>query len=850
MPDIEIKRLRKLRRRAETLLDSLVLDLKPFRHEWEKNGFLRTPDSKSFENDLNVTTTCSCLMGLALSGKLPDFYGKGEVHKTTSKEIFDNVFNAHWMSSGLGEDNAFSTTLVIRLFGFLVEAGVLTTVDAERIGGKSWEPKLEARQFPQLANRLAGGKDPFSKFLFELFPKDLQKEIEGFSALSNEESKKVEKRALAEIDRLVRTSSFYDERRFENVPLSSQATELVGRKKHTYDVVKLNRILLHEVYKTEFTPLRKLSLKLITEAMADPWGFGINDYPSSATVVYWFVDGIARSEIDWLQPTWEAFCTFAASEFGKQRSLAVAKHAAMMDPVAMAMSACLCSRLRFLGEKRHYKPKDPKATLPSVVELERAIIDLFGEQTDSGIWPKYFPLFHYQDAGSNFCFTFEMLEAVLFEFGGRQSKLLAEELIVAGLERAISWCESNRLEFSTANDKSFQGWNSGGNLETLRRGQPESWPTAVVHMFLWELVEALSRFIQERLLERYAAQKPTPKWNTLKTLMDIDLWLDNQPASLVKTLEASIVKTFKGFEGPDSEKLRKTPAKDAVLSALLFGPPGTSKTELAKTIARELRWPLVEIDPSHFVQDTFQNIYVRAEQIFDDVMDLCGVVVLFDEMDALMQRRDAGSDTESKFLTTYMLPKLAKLHDRGRIVFLMATNFQASFDDAIKRAGRFDYLLCMGPPTLPAKCKSIHSFFDLLEATDETRDAGRVILEYAAADAWLEDQLTLYTFAEFKGLLSQIGCKDDIGTQARARRKEGFLKLVKDDCRSSGLRLDDLKNLKKFSLKRWARPMRLKDMDGVSFREDKIKKAELDRILAVKYVLDRKQTRRQCLQKS
>ena len=53
------------------------------------------------------------------------------------------------------------------------------------------------------------------------------------------------------------------------------------------------------------------------------------------------------------------------------------------------------------------------------------------------------------------------------------------------------------------------------------------------------------------------------------------------------------------------------------------------------------------------------------------MMDMCGVVVLFDEMDALVQKRDAEREIgiESKFLTTYMLPKLAKLHDRGQLVF-------------------------------------------------------------------------------------------------------------------------------------------------------------------------------------
>ena len=35
---------------------------------------------------------------------------------------------------------------------------------------------------------------------------------------------------------------------------------------------------------------------------------------------------------------------------GRQRSLAVTRHAAMMDPVALAMAACLCVRLRTISK--------------------------------------------------------------------------------------------------------------------------------------------------------------------------------------------------------------------------------------------------------------------------------------------------------------------------------------------------------------------------------------------------------------------------------------------------------------------------------------------------------------------
>jgi hypothetical protein len=842
MPEIDLKRLRTLRNRAETLLNYLVDDLNPFQHKAEGHGFRRTPDSDSIPGDVNVTTTCSCLMSLALIDKLRDFYTQDT--KKTLNDIFQKLLVSPWMSSGLTENNAFTTALVLRVFGFLVEAEIMIPSDAETYLKQAWEPELEFKDFSSFAHKMTTSEHPFCKFLFQLLPKTLQDKLRSIPTIATE-LEALKRQSGAELNRLIRTSFFHNEERFKDIQLSPSALNLIGKVMEGYEVAHLNRILLHDFFSEELTPLQNKSLKQIAADMCSRVTdrFKINDYPPSAAVVYWFVDGIDRAQIG-LEPTdWKHLCHFATDEFGRQRSLDVAKHATMMDPIAMAMSACLCSRLRLITSRLQLTSIN--SVLPSVVELERAVADMFLEQTMSGIWPKYFPLFHYQDAGSNFCFTFELLEAIFVEFGGKHNKLLEDDSVLLGLERSIEWCERNRLSFSKderGRDVLYKGWNSGGNLVTLRKGQPESWATAVVHMFLWELIEVLSRCIQQHLLDKYAARKPLAKWKGLDDLLDIDLWLDNDTASLVLTLKNSILKTFQAFSVDKSEKLRKKPRKKEPLSALLFGPPGTSKTEVAKAIAKDLGWPLLELDPSHFLQDGFQNIYIQAEKIFEDVMDLCGVVVLFDEMDALVQKRDADTvlDTESRFLTTYMLPKLAKLHDRGQIVFLMATNFQANFDDAIKRAGRFDYLLCMGPPTLDSKCDSIHVFFNA-PSSGETKQAGKLIGQYASTSDWLSDQLTLYTYGEFEAFISSVAPADSIKSAIMELGPDGFEEKVRNDCPNIGLRLDDLKLLRK--VVKWKR---LQDLDKEPFDENRVRAKKINsKIPVIKYVLDRKQTRRQ-----
>src|SRR5208337_3956709 len=180
----------------------------------------------------------------------------------------------------------------------------------------------------------------------------------------------------------------------------------------------------------------------------------------------------------------------------------------------------------------------------------------------------------------------------------------------------------------------------------------------------------------------------------------------NRTIGVKAVLEQHIIKSASNYKPFSGDRI------DGRLSALLFGPPGTSKTRLATDLAAKLGWPLLIIDPSHFLSKGIENIYSRASEIFRDLEDLSAVVVLFDEMDALVRTRDGVqvADLTSQFLTTSMLPKLATLHDQASLVFLFATNYQAGFDAAIKRPGRFDVLLCVGPPSWKEKLRHIDAF--------------------------------------------------------------------------------------------------------------------------------------------
>jgi ATPase family protein associated with various cellular activities (AAA) len=451
---------------------------------------------------------------------------------------------------------------------------------------------------------------------------------------------------------------------------------------------------------TELSGIKQPSLKEIISAIAEkaPQTFAIPGYPAKSTLAYWFVDGIAKAEIDLIRDHWENIAKWAAQEFYQQLTYVVSGNDPLMDPASLAMAACVINRIRETCAKKEELSRISK-DLPSRVELTHAIGRVFEQQTDSGVWHKSFPLFHFPKSGAaDYCFSFEFLEAVLIEFS--EFDILARPAILEGIEKAVQWCDNTRFTFRDAG-RTFCGWNAGGEVTRLAAGMPEAWATSVVHMFLWELDSALSQWLQKLILEKFHAEWPSAdKWNEL---IDVDLHFPGEDTTLTEVAEKELIGPAVKAKATE-QSLRKRPLADR-RSALLFGPPGTSKTSFAKAIAGRLTWALLIITPSEFLSMGLEQIYVRATEVFQDLMDLSGVVILFDEMDALAQTRgNAALDVTRQLLTTSMLPK-ADLHDRARVIFFMATNHKKDLDPAITRPGRFDLLLCVGPPNWDRKLK-------------------------------------------------------------------------------------------------------------------------------------------------
>ncbi|MDB9496608.1 ATP-binding protein [Spirulina major CS-329] len=123
------------------------------------------------------------------------------------------------------------------------------------------------------------------------------------------------------------------------------------------------------------------------------------------------------------------------------------------------------------------------------------------------------------------------------------------------------------------------------------------------------------------------------------------------------------------------------------ITALFAGPSGTGKTMAAEAIARELNLDLYRIDlsavTSKYIGETEKNL----RQIFD-AAEAGGVVLLFDEADALFGKRTQVKDSHDRHANmevSYLLQRMEAYHGLA----ILTTNLKDNLDDAFTRRLRF-----------------------------------------------------------------------------------------------------------------------------------------------------------------
>ena len=132
---------------------------------------------------------------------------------------------------------------------------------------------------------------------------------------------------------------------------------------------------------------------------------------------------------------------------------------------------------------------------------------------------------------------------------------------------------------------------------------------------------------------------------------------------------------------------------------LLYGPPGSGKTLLAKAVAKESEANFIQVKGPSLLSMWVGKSEEGVRKIFERARQVAPCVIFFDEIDAMAGRR--GAETGSKVtdrVLNQLLAEMDGLEDLKDILVIAATNRPDMLDPAVLRPGRFDRILLVNAP--------------------------------------------------------------------------------------------------------------------------------------------------------
>ncbi|KAL6626998.1 hypothetical protein ACP70R_030724 [Stipagrostis hirtigluma subsp. patula] len=137
---------------------------------------------------------------------------------------------------------------------------------------------------------------------------------------------------------------------------------------------------------------------------------------------------------------------------------------------------------------------------------------------------------------------------------------------------------------------------------------------------------------------------------------------------------------------------------------LLFGPPGTGKTMLAKAIANEAQASFINVSMSTITSKWFGEDEKNVRALFTLAAKVSPTIIFVDEVDSMLgQRNRAGEHEAMRKIKNEFMTHWDGLLSRPdqRILVLAATNRPFDLDEAIIR--RFERRIMVGLPSLESR---------------------------------------------------------------------------------------------------------------------------------------------------
>jgi transitional endoplasmic reticulum ATPase len=171
---------------------------------------------------------------------------------------------------------------------------------------------------------------------------------------------------------------------------------------------------------------------------------------------------------------------------------------------------------------------------------------------------------------------------------------------------------------------------------------------------------------------------------------------------------------------------------------LLFGPPGTGKTMIARAVAGEIEATMFVVSPAQIMSKWVGEAEQNVKKLFDAAKNEPRSIIFIDEIEAMVPRRRDSHSTVMTRVVPQILQELEGFDRKaGRsLLFMGATNEPWALDPAVMRPGRFDAKIYVPLPDEPARYRLLELYLAKRPLADDVvlSDLARELEGHSGAD--------------------------------------------------------------------------------------------------------------------